>query len=664
EGVEGADHVAVISHDLWLRRFGGDRRVTGRTLGVNGTPHTVIGVMPPRFSYPENEQVWVPFVADYAGERGNHYLENVARLKPGVTIEQAQASLDPISRRLQAEYVESNKGLTARLTALRSALMPDEVRTMFLIMLAAVGCVLLVACANVANLMLARATARQREMALRAALGAGRGRVLRQLLTESLMVALLGGALGVLLARWGIDLAVTGIPEQLPYWIVFDIDWRVLAFVLGVSVGTGVVFGLVPAWRASAVDLHEVLKEGGRGSSAGARSGRLRSALVVVQVALSLVLLIGAALMVRSFLALQHVDPGFRTERMLTLRMFLVGGHYEEDPQRVAFLERALAGIAQQPQVESAAAVTSAPLSGSNWSSSFAVEGIPVQPGDEPISPVRAVTADYFRVLGVAVTRGRAFTPQEVADSAAPVVMVSQAFAARYWPNQDPVGRRMKHGTGDETPWLTVVGVVPDLQQRELGAPVETHFYLPYGRAAFRNMTLVVRTRGEPAAATTAVRDAVGRVDAGLPLFAVQSMEEMVRTSFWDRRLYGLLFLSFAAIALTLAAIGIYGVMSYSVAQRTHEIGVRMALGARMSDIVRLVVGHGAVLTAMGVAVGLLGALGVTRVLSGMLVGVGATDPATFVLIPLLLAGVALLASYLPARRAAKVDPLVSLRAE
>jgi putative ABC transport system permease protein len=662
EGTPGRSRVVVIGHDLWERKFASDPRVLGRALVLNGEQYTIVGVMPRGFRFPEVESLWVPHALHPTENRGNHSFRNVARLADGVAIGEAQASLAPVTRRLQAEFPETNTKLSARLVPYRSNLMPAEVRAVVLLMFGAVSFVLLIACANVANLLLARATGRQRELAVRAALGASRGRILRQLLTESVLVALAGGGLGVLIAHWGLALSLLGISEPLPYYIVFEIDRTVLLFTLVASVATGILFGILPAWRASRPDLHEELKEGTRGAGR-ARHGGLRGALVVSEVSLAVVLLAGAMLMVRSFLALQDARPGFDYASTLTTRVRLAGERYADVGARVRFVEHVTRDLAGRAEVEVAAATHYAPLSGSTSNSTFDVEGRASVPGEEPAAITRPVTTDYFAALRLPV-RGRTFTALETADTASRALIVNETLAARIWPGEDAIGKRIRFG-GDEDAWLTVVGVAPDVRQRRIDGRPENQVYFPYAAWPSRGVTLLVRARsGDPTRLTTAVMEAVRAADPTLAPYETMSFERLVALSFWQRGLYGWMFGAFAVIALVLACIGVYGVMSYGVAQRTHEIGVRMALGAQVRDVVRLVLGQGMRIALVGVAVGLLAAAGVTRALGGFLYGVSAVDPLTFVTIPLVLVGVALLAIWVPARRAARVAPTVSLRYE
>jgi putative ABC transport system permease protein len=656
----GREPLAIISYSLWQRRFGSNPGVLGSAITLNGEPYSVIGVMPAGFRFPDQQEIWVTHTIDATTARGNHSYLNIARLAPDVTREQAAATLVPISQRLQAEYPETNARLSATVRPFRDALVPNEVRTIILIMLGAVGFVLLIACANIANLLLARATGRRRELAVRVAIGAGRRRIVRQLLTESMVLALIGGGLGVLVGVWGLQLVQLGITEELSYWIRFDIDRRVLAFTLAVALGTGLVFGLAPSIRASRPNLHEDLKDGARGTSGGASRNRMRSGLVVAQLALSVVLLVGAMLMVRSFLALQGIDPGFEQTQLLTTRVYLSGPAYVTADQRASFVGRLTREVEAIPGVEQTAVVSSAPLSGSNSSTVVAVEGREYAPGERPSMAYRPITEDYFQALRVPLQSGRTFTAQEVLDTASRVAIINDVAARHFWPDEDPIGKRVEI-FGE---YRTVIGVVPEIRQRNIDTREERQGYLPYGAAATRTVTLLLKSQGAPDALAADTRATLGRLDPSLAAFGVMTMEHMVAQSFWDRRLYGYMFAVFAGIALLLAAVGVYGVMAYSVAQRTHEIGVRMAIGAGVRDVLRLVVGQTLLLAGTGIAIGLVGALAITRVLGGFLYGVGSTDPVSFISIPLFLSVVALVASLVPATRAARLSPTVSLRTE
>jgi putative ABC transport system permease protein len=666
EDKPGGPRVAILSYDLWRSRYALDSAVIGRTVRLNGQPTEIIGVMPARFGWiDDRDDLFVPLALDPAkAHRGSHYLQAVARLKKGVTMDRANTVLAAVAARIAEEVptVHAARGFEA--IPLRQRLVPGDVKLVLSVMMGAVIFVLLIACANVANLLLARATARQKEIAIRTALGAKRGRIVRQLLTESVVVGAIGGVLGVLFAVWGNDLVLSQIPEELPNWLDIKVDSGVVIFTAIMSIATGLVFGVVPAIESSRPNLNETLKDGGRGTSVGGRRGRLRSGLVVLETALALVLLIGATLMMRSFLYLRQLQPGFDTATQLTTRLYLSNDRYPDGASRIAFFRAALERLENMPGVEAVAAVNYLPLSGSNTGSSFMIEGVPNQPGQDPMASWRPITREYFRAFGMREPRGRTFTEAEVFDSTARVAIINQAMADRYWPNQDPLGRRFSTGFGDQPEWLTVVGVVPTVKLRELDQGVENQFYLPYAYAPWRTMSLVARVRGDPATFGPSLRRAVAEVDPTLPLFEIQTMTEVSRLSYWDKRLYGLLFASFAIIALVLAAIGVYGVMSYAVSQRTHEIGVRVALGAQLRDVLSMVVRRGVLLTVIGLAIGLVGAFALTRILAGVLSGVSPSDPPSYAGISLVLLVVAVLAAYLPARRATRVEPAVALRYE
>jgi putative ABC transport system permease protein len=662
----GAARVVMLGHRVWQVRFDGDPSVVGRVVRVNGEPATVIGVMPRDFEYPEFAQLWMPLALDTEREsRNEHYLETIARLRPGATIRAANAELAAVARRLEALHPETNTGVHATAVTLRDRLVQDSIRTALLLMLGAVAFVLAIACANVANLLLARGVDRSREIALRTALGAGRGRLVRQLLSESLVLALAGGAAGALLAVWGADLIRGAVPVEIPTWIRIGMDGRALAYAALVSLATALVFGLAPALAAARVGVGPALKEGGRGASEGRSRTRLRSGLVVGEMALSLVLLISAVLLVRSSLKLRSMDPGFDTRDALTLRLSLAGPGYEDPGHRAAFFRDAVERVRSVSGVERVGAVEYLPLL-DNWSSSsFEVQGRAFARGEEPNANFHSVTADYFGAMGIPLVAGRGFTEREVEDSAATVTIVNQALAERFWPGQDPLGRRIR--TDPESPWLTVVGVTRTLRRGlmiwDITKP-EAEIYVPYAVSPRKDMTLVVKTGRDPAALAPAVRSRIHGLDPDLPAFDVWTLPQYLDRVFWLPRFLGKMFGAFAVVALLLAAIGVYGVMAYAVSRRTHEIGVRMSLGARSADVLRLVIGQGMLLAALGVAAGLAVAIGVTRLLAGLLYEVSATDVTTFVAIPLTLSAVAFFASWLPARRAARVDPSTALRSQ
>jgi putative ABC transport system permease protein len=658
EGKPGAPRVVVIAHQEWERRFERDPRIVGSTLTLDGVPHTVVGVMPRNFGFPDNQTFWTPLRPEAQGERGSRYMSVVGRLRPGATLQQARAELDAVSRELARRYPETNAGTGVQAIDFSES-WAGEVRAPLLVMMGAVGFVLLIAASNVANLLLARAAARRREIAVRVAIGAGRGRIVRQLLTESALVSLLGGALGIGLAVWGLRLIMASFPFQPPLWMVFGIDRNVLLFVLGVSLGTGVLFGLAPALRATSGDLQGVLRDGGRGSTTGARRGRLQSALVMGQLALAAVLLTGALLMVRSFVHLNSADPGFRLDGAVSMRITVGGERYESEAARRAFFRQVLDRVRPLPGVASAGMADWLPLSGSSSTSGVMVDGREVPGSDRPDAEVRRTTDGFAEAMGMRLRAGRPFSAQEAADGA-PVVVVSRSTAERFWPGRSALGRTVS--TGGE--WHTVVGVVDDISVLHRGDAPRPQLYYPAGGHGSRAMSLVARTPGDAAALAPALRRAIREIDPGVAVADVHTMAEVASQSLWRQRLFGGMFASFGFVALLLAVTGVYAMMAYAVAQRIHEIGVRMALGARTGQVLRMVVGQGLTIAAIGVGIGLAGALAVTRLMAGLLEGVSPGDPLTFALVALLLASVAVLASWIPARRAARVDPMIALRSE
>ncbi|MDQ3908762.1 MAG: ABC transporter permease [Acidobacteriota bacterium] len=648
----GEHRVAILSHSLWQRRFNSDQAIVGRKIELGGEPFEVVGVMPEGFEPPQfggldeaPPDIWTPFAPDLSqwGRDGRSVDPAVARLKPGVTLAQARAEMEGIAARLQQEYPKTNKNAGVRLASLQDQLVAG-VRPALLVFLAAVGLVLLIACANVANMLLARAALRQKEIALRSALGATRLRLARQLLTESLLLAALGG---VVLPRGG----------------HVGLDLRVALFTAGVTLLTGVLFGLAPALQSSRGELTEKLKEGGRGAAGGATRHGSRRLLVAAEIALSLVLLIGAGLLARSFVRLQRVDPGFDPENVLTMNVFLPGVRYPQDEQQVAFFEQVLERVRALPGVEHAGATSNLPVSGNFDQVPLYVEGQPVvNAGDAPQTERYMVSSDYFRALGVPLLEGRDFTNQDTQEGQR-VTVIGETVAQTFFGGVDPVGRRIK--IGDPTnPWLTIVGVAAPVHHYGLDTAPNFQIYVPHQQSATQAMTLVVRTAGDPDSATNAVRAQVWAVDPKQPVYDVRSMGQLLAASLAARRFNMILVAVFSAVALLLAAVGIYGVVAYAVAQRTHEIGVRMALGAQPRDVLLLVVTQGMTPALAGVGVGLACAFAITRAISGLLYGVSATDLTTFVSVSALLTAVALLACYLPARRATKVDPLIALRAE
>jgi putative ABC transport system permease protein len=667
EDQPGKTPVAILSYGLWQRRFGSDPNVINKTITLNGVARTVIGVMPPGFTYPKGAELWAPITItpELAKSRRNHSYWIIGRLKSGITLDQARADLTTIAARLEKEYPESNTGWGIGVFPI----VEDTVRfysTALWVLMSAVGLVLLIACANVANLMLARAAGRQKEMAVRTALGASRWRIIRQLLTESLILALIGGALGVLIAYWGVDLLRSLDPGEAskfaPGWDRVGINLPVLGFTLTVSLLSGLLFGLAPAWQASRTDLNNSLKEGGRQSTYV--SHRLRRILVVSEVALSLMLLVCAGLLMRSFLALVKTDAGFDANNVLTMSLILPAAKYKEDPQISSFYKELVSRVESMPGVASAAVINYLPLGGSNSSSSFLIEGTPEPPpGQEFVGRYRVCSPKCFETLGIRLERGRAFTDEDRAG-ATPVIIINQTLANRYWPNDDAVGKRMRFtGPLDQNPWRQVVGIVQDVKH-DLNLPITPDYYLPHAQDPWNGMVLVAKTKVEPSSLAGPIRGQIWAIDKDQPVFDIHTMEQVRSISMAVYSFSFAILAIFAVIALMLAAIGIYGVMAYAVSQRTHEIGIRMALGARARDVLGLVIKTGMAMAVIGVVAGLAIAWAATRFMKSLLVQVSPTDALTLSLVSLGLLVVALLACLLPARRATKVDPLVALRYE
>jgi putative ABC transport system permease protein len=670
EDVPGGPSVVVISRSLWQRAFGSDPAIVGKEIKLGGKATTVLGVMPDDFRFPiqreARSEYWQPISSSPSyvatkDKRDTRSLRVLARLKPGVTMAQANEELSAISRRLEEQYPDSNTGLAFSLTPLHEDIV-GQVRPALLVILGAVGFVLLIACANVANLLLARAASRQKEIAIRTALGAGRLRIVRQLLTESLLLAVMGGGLGLLFATWGLDLLVAASPSDLPRVGEIGLDTNVLVFTVAVSLLTGILFGLVPALQASRLDLNESLKEGGRGSTEGRRN-RVRSLLVISEIALALVLLVGAGLLIRSFVSLLNTSPGFDAKAILTADVPLSRSRYPEAEQQAAFVQQAIRRISEMPGVAAVAAVNILPLSGDGRQSTFTVEGRPVPNGQEPDAEASTVTPDYFRAMGIPVIRGRAFNEGDKKDSPS-VVIISETLARKIFPGEDPVGKRLV--IDDDRPPFEIVGIVGDIRHEKLETETYPEYYLSFYQLPERSVNLVVRaaTPNEPASLQMAVRNAVKQIDKEQIVWETKTMEQWRAQSVARQRFNMMLLGLFAALALLLAAVGIYGLMSYTVTQRTHEIGIRIALGASRRDVVRMVVGQGMTLALIGVGAGLLAAFGVTRVMSSLLYGVTATDALTFGAVSLLLIALALLACLIPARRATRVDPMTALRYE
>ena len=665
----GAPFVVVLSHTLWRSQFGGDQQILGKTIPLSGNVYTIVGVMPAGFGSPrDNIEAWTavhvsnPVAANF---RGVHFLRTYGRLAPGVSLEQARAEMQVIDKTLAAQYPADNKNRASVLIPLHERIVGQS-RQSLLVLFAAVSLVLLIACANFANLLLARAAEREREFVIRTALGAGRWRLIRQLLTESVLVSLAGGAIAVLLAIWATNLLVALQPDNLPRLQEIGVDGRVLAFTFGVSLLTGIIFGLLPAWTASRSVIGEALKEGGRSATAGAARQTMRSTFVVVELAIALVLLIGAGLLIKTFWNLRSVEPGFNPDHLLTMRVELPEARYKEVDKQTRFRTQTLDAINSLPGVQ-AAMVSELPLSGNSLDHDFLIDGRPpIAPGDEPSLETRSVLGDYFHTMQIPLRLGRDFGPQDLVEKAPLVGIVNDATVRQYFQNEDPLGKRIRWARNPQVEWITIVGVVGDVKHFGLDLPEQPTLYSPYTQISpwKRWMAIAARTQAKPESMAQTVKQQIWKVDSQLPITDVKTMNEVAAASFAARRFNMLLLTIFAGLALVLAAVGIYGVMSYAVTQRTQEIGIRMALGARATDVLKLIIRNGMALTLLGVGIGLAGALALTRLLTTLLFGVTPTDKPTFVAVSAVLILVALLACYLPARRATKVDPLVALRYE
>lgn len=671
---EQAGHapVAIVSHALWQRRFAGDESLVGKSITLDGGSYTVVGIAPATFRYPDKTDVWVPpfKLAPTMNERmdptqlrGYGMLAAVGLLRPGVGLPQAVSEMETITTRLRQQYPDTNNRRFNRVVSLHTHLV-GETGAMLMLLFGAVGFVLLIACANVANLLLASAATRQKEMAIRSALGASRIRVIRQLLTESLLLALSGGALGLLLAFWGVALMTKFLPRDFPRLGEIRLDWRVLGFTVAASVLTGILFGLAPALQASRPDVQESLKETGRGTSG--RHNRLRSLLIVSEVALSVVLLVGAGLLFRSFLSLQAVNTGFTPQQVLTLRLSPAGTNYKTDADYAKFYDAVMQRVGAVPGVESLGVINTLPLA-KGPTLGFKIEGRPPLTADKwPGANYRSVSADYFRAMNVSIVNGRAFNERDK-ENAPLVLIVNQALARRDFPNENAVGKRLSFGNKDakgEPVWFEIVGVAADVRSLELREEATPELYVSVPQDAFSTVSLVVRTSVEPASLASAVRLAAAGVDKSAAVSDVQTMDHIVDEAVTQPRFNLFLLGLFSGIALLLSAAGIYGVTAYSVTQRTQEFGIRMALGAQVGDVLRMIMKQGVLLIGAGIVVGLISSFALTRLLRQLLFGVSVTDPLTFVTITFTLAIIALLACYIPARRATKVDPLTALRYE
>jgi predicted permease len=662
----GATPVAILTYGLWEARYGKDPAVVGRTIRVNTVPTAVIGVMARGIQFPTESQLWLPLVASAGQKREDRHLTVFGRMADSADFGSARAELDTIARRLASQYPETNKDTGTLVQRFNEMAVNNRVRTVFLVLLGAVGFVLLIACANVANLLLARAIGRSREISIRTALGASRWQVVRQLLVESVLLSLAGGAMGWLLANWGIhafDAAV--IPTGKPQWIDFSMDYRVFGYLAAISIGTGILFGLAPALRVSKLDVSTALREGGRGAGAARRGRFLSGLLVVAEMALAVVLLAGAGLMIRSFLYAYSTPTGVNTANLLTMRVDLPAVRYAIPSQQIAFEQLLVKQLVRLPGVDTAVAASHLPGEGA-MQFAYELEGAP--PADSrhrPDTPALIVGADYFRAMQVQPRRGRAFTESDGA-AGVPVAIVNQSFASRHWPAEQPLGKRLRLVKANlPQAWLTVVGVVPDiLQNNSNWVQRDPILYLPYRQEPQRHLVILARTLVPAASLGDTFRRTVQAVDQDLPVRDVITLEDQLALMHWPVRVFGSMFAIFALMALALASVGLYAVIAHAVSQRTHEIGVRVALGASAGGILRLVLAQGMRQMAIGLAAGLAAALGITRVLSALLVGVSPTDPVTFVTVALVLIASALLGCAIPARRAMLVDPVVALRDE
>jgi putative ABC transport system permease protein len=667
---EGRDKVAILTHDFWRRRYASDPSVLNRSLMLNGQPYTVVGIMPEDFNFPpSNGDILLPFVISdkLREDRGNHYVRMLGRLKPGVSFEQANAELGAIAKRLETQYPDTNSNRTMAVASLTADYVRGP-RPGLIVLLAAAGFVLLLACANVANLLLVRAASRQKEIAIRMALGASRFRLIRQLLTESVLIALLGGAFGLLIAVWGIDLMRVGIPASLsrflPGWKNVGIDGEVFVFTLVASILTGIIFGLAPALQSTKTDFNEALKDGGRTSGGGFSRNRLRGALIVAEVAISLTLLIGAGLMIKSFYEILKVEPGFKSDSVLVMDVALPRLKYEEKTARVNFYQQAVERIGALPGVQHAGATNVLPLSRSNTDAAFSVVGRPEpDKGREPLANFRVVSPHYLEAMNIPLQRGRHILETDRADTQR-VTIINEFLAQQFFPNEDPLGKRLNFGSDDEKDHYEIVGVVGNIKHESLVEKTGAEVYVPLTQEPWYSMSIVVRAEGDPLQLAGAAQREIQAIDKDQPVYNVRTMGRVVSESLAPQRVVMGMLGVFALIALVLASVGIYAVMSYAVTQRTHEIGIRMALGAQPRDILKMIVRQGMLLAVVGVTLGLIASYWLMQAMSKILYGVSASDPLTFTAISLLLMLVAFAANYIPARRATRVDPMIALRYE
>lgn len=663
----GAPMSAVLSDELWRTLFNRDPNILGKPLQLSGNTYTVVGVMPAGFNSPrEKVALWVAVNVSNslaAAHRGVHFLRVYARLKADTTLQQASDEMRLLDKRLAEAYPAENKTRRTVLQPLLDRVVGDTSTTLW-VLFGAVSLVLLIACANFANLLLARSVTRHQEMTIRAALGARRFRLIQLILTESVILSLIGGLVGLILAQWGVDLLLALKPEELPRVDSISLDIRVLGFTLLVSTLTGIIFGLAPAWSGRRINLNEALKEGERGASGTARH-RMRSVLVVFEMAMALILLIGAGLLIKSFWQLRTVSPGFDSGNLVTMRIELPEKRYKEIPKQIQYRQALLTEVNSLPRVQ-AALVSELPLSGEWLNHDFTRESWTLPVGEEPSVETRSIDGDYFRVMRIPILTGRGFNAQD--NESAPLVgIINENLAKQYFRNEDPLGKRVRWARDEEVNWITIVGIAGDVRHFGLDLPETPALYSPYrqsGREWKRWMALVVRGEGPQADLMRVVKNAVRKIDPQLPITNARTMNEVMSESYAERRFNMLLLSIFAALAMILAGVGIYGVMSYMVAHRTHEIGIRMALGAQVRDVLRLVMADGAKLAFPGLGIGLIGAFAATRVLRSLLFGVSTTDLMTFISVSLIILGIAFLACWIPARRAADVDPMIALRYE